>query len=192
MGLIHEAAKDGKLEEVRRLVEEDATHLHTRFHGWTALQHASNAGQAEVIQWLLGNGAKVDDRLAGEFSALYIACYRGWRVVVDVLMEHDADPFITCTSSGWNALSLASFSGHVVVVDRLVRDKRVRMRIDDCDGDGNTALHWACRRGYNEVARVLLWAGADPTIARRNGHTPLDSVRCRNDHHGIKLLEVSE
>ncbi|MCJ1438979.1 hypothetical protein MMC27_008369 [Xylographa pallens] len=35
---------------------------------------------------------------------------------------------------------------------------------------GNTALHYACLNGHLEVAKLLLAAGADPTIVNNAGH----------------------
>ncbi|KAF5270194.1 hypothetical protein FQR65_LT05674 [Abscondita terminalis] len=38
--------------------------------------------------------------------------------------------------------------------------------------NGWTALHWACKRGNEEVARILINNGADPTIENFKGETP--------------------
>ncbi|MCJ1393932.1 hypothetical protein MMC18_007468 [Xylographa bjoerkii] len=39
-----------------------------------------------------------------------------------------------------------------------------------CNLAGNTALHYACLNGHLEAAKVLLAAGADPTIVNNAGH----------------------
>ncbi|KAK4873592.1 hypothetical protein RN001_012952 [Aquatica leii] len=38
--------------------------------------------------------------------------------------------------------------------------------------NGWTALHWACKRGNEEVARILINNGADPTVENFKGETP--------------------
>ncbi|XP_073996847.1 ankyrin repeat domain-containing protein 40-like isoform X2 [Rhodnius prolixus] len=40
--------------------------------------------------------------------------------------------------------------------------------------NGWTALHWASRRSWKEIVRLLLDHGADPTIVTENGETPLN------------------
>ncbi|KAB0793168.1 hypothetical protein PPYR_12788 [Photinus pyralis] len=38
--------------------------------------------------------------------------------------------------------------------------------------NGWTALHWACKRGNEEIARILINSGADPTVENFKGETP--------------------
>jgi len=52
----------------------------------------------------------------------------------------------------------------------------------DKDGDDQTPLHWACRKGHSAIVRLLLDHGAD--MNARNGlhNTPLD-LACETDGH---------
>ena len=45
------------------------------------------------------------------------------------------------------------------------------------NSDGQTALILAALGGHDELTRVLLEAGADPTIATPHNQTPLDIAR---------------
>ncbi|KAI8590198.1 hypothetical protein BDZ88DRAFT_395061 [Geranomyces variabilis] len=45
------------------------------------------------------------------------------------------------------------------------------------DSHGNTALHYACRSGNRNVARIILRLGADPDLKNHHGDTPVDVAR---------------
>ena len=38
---------------------------------------------------------------------------------------------------------------------------------------GNTALHYACRGGRNQIIYILIRSGASLAIPNQSGHTPL-------------------
>jgi ankyrin repeat protein len=54
---------------------------------------------------------------------------------------------------------------------------------------GYTALALACRRGSKEAAKVLLWHGANPNIARDDGKTPLYLASTRGASNDFDIQE---
>ena len=60
------------------------------------------------------------------------------------------------------------------------------------DDFGRTAFYHACRYGRAEVARLLLAAGADPTIADIYNEFPLEAVIYNEHPECQKVLEVSQ
>lgn len=58
---------------------------------------------------------------------------------------------------------------------------------------GETALCWALlsHRHQADIVRMLLDAGADPSIPKRRGRTPLDRARARFQQPCIALLETA-
>lgn len=91
-------------------------------------------------------------------------------------------------ASAIGALSLtalmhaASSSGSVSVVDAAMRDDRDGVRallkdgadVNTAQADGMTALHWAAQKHDVELARMLLYAGANVRATTRiGGYTPL-------------------
>ena len=58
------------------------------------------------------------------------------------------------------------------------------------DRENFTPLHYACRRGLFEQARILLESGADANIASNDGSTPLMLIAKRKKHDTrlVKLL----
>jgi ankyrin repeat protein len=63
--------------------------------------------------------------------------------------------------------------------------------LDEGDDEGCTALWGACIKGHVEVARCLLLAGADHTIADTDGETPRQVAERFGDSACVPMLEVS-
>eukprot|EP01065_Artemidia_motanka_P033400 TRINITY_DN40397_c0_g1_i1.p2 TRINITY_DN40397_c0_g1~~TRINITY_DN40397_c0_g1_i1.p2 ORF type:complete len:305 (+),score=146.02 TRINITY_DN40397_c0_g1_i1:47-916(+) len=69
----------------------------------------------------------------------------------------------------WPPLAVAAQQGRVSRVKRRLEE---RAAIDEQMRDGKTALHVAAVFGRAEVVRLLLQAGADPTLRDAKGRTP--------------------
>ncbi|WP_162902819.1 ankyrin repeat domain-containing protein [Taibaiella koreensis] len=59
-------------------------------------------------------------------------------------------------------------------------------RLDELDGQGHTALHWAVFGGYEDLVLILLEAGADPNVFSGDGVTP----RWRARDFGLTGIDV--
>jgi cytohesin len=189
------ASLDGDLEEVRRLVEEDPGLVNAMFNRRTALSTAAVSNHAEVVRYLLDNGAQVDlappERGTRGMTALHWACQDGCPEAVAVLLEYGADA-ATVTGDGWTPLLFASASepargrDYPFIVAQLLAHGCGD--VDYQDSDHCTALHIAAYTGYTEVVRVLLGAGADPHIEDVNGDTALTIAA---NEECVAELEVS-
>lgn len=69
------------------------------------------------------------------------------------------------------ALHFASLEGQTQICSYLIED--LKLRINDKDDDGETALIHAARQGHTATAKYLIDHGADPTIASNLGTTAL-------------------
>lgn len=69
------------------------------------------------------------------------------------------------------ALHFAALEGQTQICSYFVED--LKLRIDDKDEDGETALIHAARQGHTATAKYLIDHGADPTIASNLGTTAL-------------------
>jgi ankyrin repeat protein len=81
---IIEAAREGDLSEVQRLVGQDAGLLNARseINRWTPLIVASVEGHVEVVRWLLDQNAAMHEGNVFGFTALFVASCNGHTAVV--------------------------------------------------------------------------------------------------------------
>jgi ankyrin repeat protein len=65
----------------------------------------------------------------------------------------------------------AAMNGDTTTIRTLIKQGA---DVNSAQGDGTTALHWAALKGNVELARMLLYAGANPrSTTRLGGYTPL-------------------
>jgi len=88
------AVIDGKVDEVKRLVNEGAQVDVVDCDGWTPLHFAAKQGHGVVAEMLLDTGAKVDAAGKDGWQPLHLAAYNDNMDVVDVLLGHGADPTV--------------------------------------------------------------------------------------------------
>ena len=168
--------------------------------GFSALLFAVRAGHMEASQALLDVGADVNDSVSDGQSALVVATANANWELAAFLLERGAD--VTRADAGWNALhqtvrtrrmNLAFgtpgpfASGSLdssELMGRLLQagvDVNARMTRNGMrDGQRNrfnrlgaTAFMLAAKVTDVEAMRLLLAAGADPTIPSADGSTPL-------------------
>ncbi len=85
-----------------------------------------------------------------------------------------------------SALADAAMRRDVDAVKALLARKAA---VNEAQGDGSTALHWAAYNGQPEMVRVLLAAGADVhATSRLGGLTPLMMAAKAGDAAVVKLL----
>jgi ankyrin repeat protein len=185
---IVDAAEDGDLEEVRRLVQQDRGLLDANDNHSTPLTAAAWGGHVEVMRFLLEEGAQVDLQDPVDFSALGCACEKGHTEAIHLLLAHGADPAIAM-GGGATPLFLASGQGHTDVVAVLLAHG-----CGDVDQEspfnGWRALHYACDEGHAGVSMALLGAGADPHEVEDHGETPLAMAVQRGREECVAILQV--
>ncbi|CAO1635991.1 unnamed protein product [Jaminaea pallidilutea] len=116
--LIHHAAKTGKLDVLRWLVEEAGALVEIEDReGETALHKAALAGRLPVISYLLAKGAAADTADADGWTPLHNACARGYLDIVRYLVENgQASLDVRGGRGGWTPLMNAASNGHMPVV----------------------------------------------------------------------------
>jgi uncharacterized protein len=177
---IVDAADKGNLEAVRRLVQRDRGLLDANNHICTPLTAAAREDHVDVVRYLLEEGAQIGLRNPYGWSALDLACFRGHRGTVSLLLAHGADAGAAEPGWGTTPLMHGCGGGHTNIVALLLAHGCGD--IGRQDTGGVAALH----RAYSEeehagVVRALLGAGADPHVVDHHGETPL-AMAARNNH----------
>jgi hypothetical protein len=170
------AAKSGRTEAVRSMLEEDPKQASaTDAAGYTPLHWAAIRGQWQAIELLIGAGAPVNAIGADGGTPLHWACHHDCPEIVEQLLDRGADLTI---HNRWGRTPL-----HVAARRNC---KGVASLLLERDADPNavtaegwTPLHVASMSGNPEMASLLVAAGASKTIEDREGKVPEDYFRKR-------------
>ncbi len=122
--------------------------------GTTPMLRAAKAGDAEVIQALLAKGA--DPKIPTKFGITPLMAAAG-------LGTKEED---TTARKKTEAEAIASI--------KLCLDAGVD--VNAVDNQGDTALHGAAQKGYDQVVQFLVDHGAKLDVKDKNGRTPLDAA----------------
>jgi hypothetical protein len=137
-----------------------------------ALIAAASKGRSEATLLLLASGADPKRQVAPYgFSSAILAIRENHIETLSVLLEHGGDPNET-DRMGWRPL-------HHTIGPHYERPDAIRALIqhgavvDSRDGLQRTALHRAAGFGHAESVRVLLAAGADPSLRDMHGYSAI-------------------
>jgi ankyrin repeat protein len=193
---LHWAAYRGQEGVVTFLLRQGARANSRDDVGKTPLMLACRRGYVAVVRILLQHMG-THDLLGAEAmqetddkgcTALYWAAYRGHEAVVSLLLEQGAHADSRSTA-GHTPLLVASEQGHRGVVRMLLQHMGAE-GLQEKDANGKTVLHWAVEKGYHKAVKLLLLAGADPTITDNEGRTPLALAERRERAGCVAAFEV--
>ena len=116
-------------------------------------------------------------------TPLHLACERGHKEVVKLLLDHGARPNVA-DRIGCTPFDAAARRGRKDVIELLLNagtDPKDRM-------NGVTPLHWAARMGLMDVVQMLIAEGADIETENNQGMTPLHFAAQDGQKHVTELL----
>ena len=129
-----------------------------------ALQEPSLKVATVLMDW---EKTTVEARNAADESPLMLASLKGLLPVVVRLIERGAD----VNKPGWAPLHYAATKGHLDVMNVLLENHAY---IDAASPNGTTPLMMAAMYGTPSAVKLLLEAGADPSLKNIQGLTAID------------------
>jgi ankyrin repeat protein len=168
--LLLAARESGNLATVRMLVAGGAdVNAEDRNHD-TPLTLAAWRGYEEVVNYLIGNNAKVP--VTGPKTRLLFeyALNRKLLTLYSKMIDNGADINVL-GRNGSTALHWAAKGGSGLIAEDLISKG---LNVNEPDMFGMTPLHYASKYNRPEVIRILLENGADINTRTRMEETPLD------------------
>ncbi|XP_062862560.1 protein TANC1 isoform X2 [Trichomycterus rosablanca] len=174
------------VREILNLTDELTVQIdaHDTLWGETALTAAAGRGKMEVCNFLLEQGAQVQQVNRRGMCALFCAVRQGHWQIADVLLQHGAD-VNGSDKQGRTLLMVAACEGHLNTVDFLLSKGA---SLESVDKEGLTPLSWACLKGHKNVVQFLVEKGAVIDHSDKNGRTPLDLAAFYGDSDIVHYL----
>lgn len=160
----------------------------------SALSVALAAGVNDKDEITMLSDSSVLNRLNSKgVTPLLIACERDLATAVHTLIQLGANTEIL-DANGHSILAVAAFCGSNDVVDLLLNNPTAS-KIDLLDKvntlSGCSPLWLASRAGHVKCTRLLLHAGADTSLANKDGLTPLQVAEKHNRMDIMETLTAS-
>ena len=184
---LHKAAHENDVPAIQTLIAEGVDLNRRDGNGRTPAHVAAFASSDEALAALASAGADMNALENGRYDVVTIAAVANDPQLMSLAIKLGNDPGLTTSVYDGTALIAAAHLGHHEVVRRLIK---AGAPLDHINNLGWTALIEAVilgNGGPNHTATVeaLVRAGADRTIADRNGITPLQHAQSR----GFKEME---
>lgn len=145
--------------------------------------NACRNGQKGIVQiFLKKGGIDVDKRDVEGNTPLYHACLKGFRDIVNLLLDSDADVSIAnnCSETPLHAVAR---NGNKEIIGKLIQ---YGADLDATDNEGRTPLIRLLDNKRTDAALFLIEQGADTEITDNSGHKAIDYATA----HGLKEVVI--
>jgi hypothetical protein len=177
---IHDAARAGDLDVVRRLLEQDASLSRAERNGSTPLHYAAEKGSISIAELLIEKGADITAKNASRETPLHYAAGADHIDMVEFLIGRGADVNAGYPRSKTPLHTAVSILGGPEVVKKLLSRGAI---IDAQDNLEYTPLHWAVDHRKSSIVRLLCEHGADKSKRTFRGET---AERMASGHQDIE------
>ena len=180
------AVCSGNLGITRLLVRHGGLDV-ANSEGGDPLLAAVNIGRANIVQYLINEGAAVNMLGAHKVAPLHVAVTKGNTEIVDILLSAGADVNLRGVANV-TPLIVAVDGGNAAVVKTLLDKGAV---IDARSDSGDTALSAAVKSGKTEIVNILKSRGAHLAAAQ----TPAGcfiATACYGDINASEVLVLRE
>ncbi len=188
--LLRRATAAGNLADVQRLISAGAALESRDGQGRSALLIAVDGNHIEIARALLRAGASVNTQADNRDTPWLLAGASGRSEIVAAMIPAGPDLSIR-NRYGGNALIPACERAHVETAKLLLTSK---IDVNHVNNLGWTCLLEIVILGnggprHQEVAKLVLAAGADPNLADKDGVPPLPHALRRGQREVARLIE---
>jgi ankyrin repeat protein len=151
---LHDAAAVGKMDVVKRIIENGSTHAKSFSpDGFPVVALAAVFGRLDVVRYLADHGAEVNASAAngGGYNALTGAVASGHTEIVRWLLQNGANPNHRY-GTGYSPLLTAAANGHFEIVKLLLTHGA---DLHATTNDGKSAVSLATERSHPAVVEFL-------------------------------------
>lgn len=149
---LHDAAWQGDLDKVTRLIEQGMDVNEHGMGGDTPLHKAAKGGHLDVVKLLITKGANVNAKSDNGNTPLHSAASLGHLKVVEFLISKGADVNAEESNYGATPLHSAARGGNASVVEFLIEQGA---DVNALTNDGRTPLDMAFASGHQETVDLL-------------------------------------
>ena len=188
---MHQATHVGDLTLLKTLMADGMALEKTDSSGRTGLHIAAFASHEEIVIELAKAGANMNALEYQAYDIVTIAAVANDYEMLDTALNHGASADNITSPYAGTALIAAAHLGHHKAVKRLID---AHAPLDHVNNLNWTALIEAVVLGnggpdHIQTVKYLVRAGADKSIADRDGQTPLDLARSYDFGEIIAILE---
>lgn len=174
---LHDAAENGDIEEIKKLIAGGAN-IDEERSGNTPMDIAAYLGHKDIVNLLFDKGAKLSS------NALIYSAQEGKKDVVEFLIANGLNVSLK-NENGNTPLHIAALNGQVDVVKFLVGKEA---NINEPNKLGITPLYQAVKNGYSIIAELLIINGAQLNTQNAKGSTLLHIATFNDNEEMVKLL----
>ena len=162
------------VEAIKMLLDHGVDVNAKRKDGRTAYAMAVQGGQTDIAALLKERGAQTELSAIDSFIEKFVTADAATRKK----LVQDA-PRFPLSFESVHLLGDLTQSHHTAAVEALLA---AGVPVDSLSEHGGTALHWACWKGYADIAKLLIEHGAPLAIEDHDFHAPPAGWM----HHGVR------
>lgn len=184
---LHHAAREGRNQVCLIILEHSDVQVDAQNKkGMTPLHIAAQENHSTVIRLLLDKGASWKQRDKYSYMAIHYAALKGFPESCEALLCDNSvrEAQLKATVRDQKTpLMLAAKGGHHKCCVKLAN-----ANINAHDKEGNSALYFAARGGFENTVTELLACGANPNITNKKGNSAILEAAAKKKVNCLKIL----
>ena len=187
---IHEAAKQGKLDSVQYLIEQNLVSIESQDdRECTPLHYACSSGHLDIVQYLIGQkGANKEAKDSNGYKPLHCACINDHLDVVEYLVKKQNVDRDCLSKFDYTPIHYACMRGHIDIVKFLCQQDICMKYIYSNPKGKKTILQCAAWQGHLDIVKFLVQNGANVNARGSTKSTALMDASMNGNVDVIKYL----